>query len=401
MRGFAVTLLLWVMGTMSRADAPQGDSLMHEVVQGNNQFAIDIYARLRQQPGNLFLSPYSLSTALAMTYAGARGETTEQMVKVLHFDITPDRLHPAFEALIRQVNGGKGRSYRLSVANALWGQEGDPFLPEFLRLLADRYGAGLRRVDFRSTEQARRTINAWVEEQTGGKIKDLLKPPDLGRDTSLVLTNAIYFKGDWASPFPKGATRDETFTVTGDEQVPVPMMHRAGHFNYLDSGGFQALELPYAGDALSIVVLLPKRVDGLTEFEGGLSAKGLADWLAGLRPRRVDVALPRFRIEARFELKRVLSAMGMPVAFGGDADFSGINGKRDLFISAVIHQAFVDGNEEGTEAAAATAVVMGRAAAARPEPIVSFRADHPFVFLIRDICTESILFLGRVTSPRG
>src|SRR5512135_2412518 len=241
MRGFAVTLLLWVMGTMSRADAPRGDSLMDEVIRGNNQFAIDIYARLRQQPGNLFLSPYSLSTALAMTYAGARGETAEQMVKVLHFSVTPDRLHPAFEALIRRVNEGKGRPYRLSVANALWGQEGDHFLPEFLRLLADRYGAGLRQVDFRSTEQARRTINAWVEEQTGGKIKDLLKPPLPTPDTSLVLTNAIYFKGDWASPFPKGATQDETFTVPEDQRVPVPMMHRTGDFNYLDGGGFQAL----------------------------------------------------------------------------------------------------------------------------------------------------------------
>ena len=401
MKGLAVTLLLWVMATMSRAEAPRGDSLMHEVVQGNNQFAIDIYARLRQQPGNLFLSPYSLSTALAMTYAGARGETAEQMAKVLHFDVTPDRLHPAFEALIRQVNENKGRPYRLSVANALWGQEGDPFLPEFLRLLADRYGAGLRRVDFHFTEQARRTINAWVEEQTEGKIKDLLKPPNLLPVTSLVLTNAIYFKGDWASPFPKGATTDETFTVTGDDRVSVPMMHRVGHFNYLDGGGFQALELPYAGDTLSMVVLLPKRVDGLTEFEGGLSAKGLADWLARLRPRRVDVALPRFRIEARFELQKVLPAMGMPAAFGGKADFSGINGMRDLFISAVIHQAYGDVNEEGTEAAAATAVVMGRGAAARPEPIVSFRADHPFVFLIRDIRTKSILFFGRVTNPRG
>jgi serpin B len=244
MRGFAVTLLLWVMGTMSRADAPREDSLMHEVVQGNNQFAIDIYARLRQQPGNLFLSPYSLSTALAMTYAGARGETAEQMAKVLHFDVTPDRLHPAFEALIRQVNENKSRPYRLSVANALWGQESDPFLPEFLRLLADRYGAGLRRVDFQFTEQARRTINTWVEEQTEGKIKDLLMPIDLLPRTSLVLTNAIYFKGDWASPFPKGATRDETFTVTGDDRVSVPMMHRAGHFDYLDGGGFRRWSCP-------------------------------------------------------------------------------------------------------------------------------------------------------------
>jgi serpin B len=369
------------------------------LVQANNQFAIDMYARLRKQPGNLFLSPYSLSTALAMTYAGARTETAEQMAKVLHFDVTPDHLHAAFHALIQEVSGGNGRSYRLSVANALWGQEGDPFLPAFLGLLAERYRAGLRRVDFRSTKQARRTINAWVEEQTGGKIKDLLTPRDLGPDTSLVLTNAIYFKGDWASPFPKEATTDETFTVTQDERVHVPMMHRAGHFKYLDGAGFRALELPYAGDAISMVVLLPESVDGLATFEGQLSAKRLAGWLARLRRHRVDVALPRFRIEARFELHKVLPAMGMPAAFGSDADFSGINGKLDLFISAVIHQAFVDVTEEGTEAAAATAVLVPRGRAVRPEPIVSFRADHPFVFLIRDIRTKSILFLGRVTRP--
>ena len=400
MRCYGVILLILGMGTMSRADE-EGDR-MAEVVRGNNQFAFDLYARLRDQPGNIFLSPYSISTALAMTYAGARGETAEQMAGTLHFTASPERLHGAFRALVGQINGrGEDRPYTLAVANALWGQEGDPFRPEFLRLLAEDYGAGLRRVDFRSGEQARRVINEWAEGQTGGKIKDLLQPPHPTPDTSLVLTNAIYFKGDWAGPFPKGATKDEIFTVTEDKRIPVPMMRRVGRLGYLDGGGFQALALPYAGDALSMVVLLPKETGGLAEFERSLTAEALSDWLAKLRPHRVDVALPKFKVEAGFELQKALSAMGMPVAFSGDADFSGINGRRDLFISAVIHKAFVDVNEEGTEAAAATAVLMPRSAAARPEPLMTFRADHPFVFLIRDKPTGSILFLGRVTNPQG
>ena len=260
MKGLAVTLLLWVMATMSRAEAPRGDSLMHEVVQGNNQFAIDIYARLRQQPGNLFLSPYSLSTALAMTYAGARGETAEQMAKVLHFDVTPDRLHPAFEALIRQVNENKGRPYRLSVANALWGQEGDPFLPEFLRLLADRYGAGLRRVDFHFTEQARRTINAWVEEQTEGKIKDLLKPPNLLPGTSLVSDERHLLQGGLGQPVSEGG--HDGRDLHGDGGRPGLRPH--------DAPGW-TLQLPRRGRLSGVGVALRGRhpLDGRAPAQAG------------------------------------------------------------------------------------------------------------------------------------
>jgi serpin B len=394
-------LLILAMSPMSRADDVKAEARLAKVVEGNNRFAFDLYGRLRDRPGNLFASPYSLSTALAMTYAGARGRTAEEMAATLHFSLPPADLHPAFAALDRQLHDGKGRRYKLAVANALWGQEGETFRPDFLRLLAENYGAGLRRVDFLSVEQARRTINSWVEEQTGGKIKDLLQPPLPGPDTSLVLTNAIYFKGDWASPFPKGATKDETFTVTEDKHVRVPMMHRTGRLGYLDGGDFQALELPYAGDDLAMVVLLPKKADGLAEFEDSLTAERLSAWLAKLRPHRVDVALPRFKVEARFELEKVLPEMGMPLAFTPSADFSGMNGKRDLFISAVIHKAFADVNEEGTEAAAATAVVITRAMAVAPEPAVVFRTDHPFVFLIRHNRSGSLLFLGRVVDPRA
>ncbi len=401
MRRFALCLLILTVGPMSRAEDVKDGGRLAEVVEGNNRFALDLYGRLRDRPGNLFASPYSLSTALAMTYAGARGETARQMAATLHFSPPPESLHPAFAALDREVNEGTGRPYKLSVANALWGQEGESFLPDFLRLLVENYRAGLRPVDFRSGQQARRAINAWVEEQTGGKIKDLLQPPHPRPDTSLVLTNAIYFKGDWASPFPKGATKDEDFTVTEDKRIPVPMMHRIGRLNYHDGGEFQALELPYAGDDLAMVVLLPRKADGLAEFERSLTARSLPDSLTKLRPHRVEVALPRFRMESGLELASVLSAMGMPAAFGGDADFSGINGRRNLFLSAVIHKAFVDVNEEGTEAAAATGVAVARLAVIRPDPVVEFRADHPFVFLIRHNRSGSLLFLGRVINPRG
>jgi serpin B len=378
-----------------------GDGSMTELVRGNTRFGFDLYGRLRAQSGNLFLSPYSISNALAMTYAGARGATAEQMARTLHFSQPPAELHPAWGTLIRQMNGkeAEARPYQLSIANALWGQQGDVFLPEFLKLIEANYGAALRQVDFRSTAQACRTINAWVEEQTRDKIKDLLKPELLGPDTSLVLTNAIYFKGTWADPFPRNATRDEEFTIGTGVKARVPMMHRGGRLGYLEGESFQALEIPYAGNTLSMTILLPRKNDGLPELEKALTAAKLADWLAKLTPRRVDVALPRFKIEAAFELNDVLAAMGMPAAFD-DADFSGMNGKRDLFISAVVHKAFVDVNEEGTEAAAATGVVMTRAMA-HVEPVTTFRADHPFVFLIREVRTGTILFLGRVADPRG
>jgi serpin B len=402
MRRFALCLLTLAMGPLCRAEGVKDGDPSVKVVEANNRFALDLYGRLRDRPGNLFMSPYSLSTALAMTYAGARGDTAGQMAATLHLSLPTGTLHAAVAALERQIKAGAGRPYKLSVANALWGQEGEHFLPDFLRLLAENYGAGLRQVDFRSVEQARRTINSWVEEQTGGKIKNLLQPAHLSPNTSLVLTNAIYFKGDWASPFPKAATKDEPFTVTEDKRVPVSMMHRIGRLNYLDGGDFHALELPYAGNDLSMVIVLPKKVDGLARLEESLTSEKLSASLAKLGPRRVEVALPRFRVEAGFELAKVLPAMGMPLAFTRSADFSGIDGKRELFISAVIHKAFVDVNEEGTEAAAATAVVIARpSAVVRPEPVVEFRADHPFAFLIRHNRSGSILFLGRVTNPRG
>jgi serine protease inhibitor len=394
--GFLTMLLtIWAAGA-APPDVPAADKA--QAAKDNNAFALDLYGQLREHDGNLFFSPESISTALAMTYAGARGPTAEQMASTLHFSLGQERLHPAMAALLHDLYAEREtKGYQLHTANALWGQKGIPFLPEFLRLVKDNYGAGLNEVDFRNaTEQARQTINAWVEKQTNDKIKDLIAKRVLRPDTELVLTNAIYFKGDWASPFKKERTHDAPFQISADEKVSVPLMEQTARFPYLDADTFQALELPYAGNDLSMAVLLPKKADGLAALEQRLTEANVRDWLAKLRPNEVRVALPRFKVESEFDLARTLQAMGMRQAFTPGAEFSGMDGRRDLFISAVLHKAYADVNEEGTEAAAATAVLMSRAAA-RINPV--FRADHPFVFLIRDTRSGSILFLGRVVNP--
>ena len=403
-RSSIAVALVAVLAALPAATLTQGQEKApadtRAVVKGNTEFALALYHKLRTQDGNLFLSPYSISTALAMTYGGARGETAAEMAKPLVFTLDQDHLHPAFAALLAQLNeGGKNRGYQLSVANALWGQKNFGFLPDFLNLTRDRYGADLNEVDFvGATEAARKTINAWVEKETQDKIKDLLQPGVLSVDTRLVLTNAIYFKGFWAAKFKKEHTREEPFKTSADATVKAPLMHHTGDFPYLDGGDFQALELPYKGKDVSMVVLLPKKVGGLAALEAKLTEENLAGWLSKLRKQEVQVALPKFKMTKEFSLNDVLKAMGMRKAFvPGGADFTGMSGSgKRLFISAVVHKAFVDVNEEGTEAAAATAVVV-TTTSARITPI--FRADHPFVFLIRDNRSGSVLFLGRLTNP--
>jgi len=373
---------------------------MTTVVEGNTDFALDLYRQVGKEPGNLFFSPSSLSAALAMTYAGARGETAGQMADTLHFPLDSERLHPAMGALVLKGPGGKAPPYQLHVANALWGQQGYPFLPEFMALTRKHYDAGLHEVDFaRATEKARQTINAWAEEQTKRKITDLVPPGVLTTLTRLVLTNAIYFKGTWVYQFDKKKTAAEPFFVTAEESHPLPLMQQKREFNYFQDSDCRVLELPYAGEDISMVVILPEKVDGLAEVEKTLNSASLKKYLSALKSRKVEVYLPRFQMTREFGLKDALSEMGMPVAFSpNDADFTGINGGQPqrLFIKDVLHKAFVAVNEEGTEAAAATGVVM------EPTSLPPrFRADHPFIFLIRDLRTGSILFLGRVADPRG
>ncbi|UCE99594.1 MAG: serpin family protein [Planctomycetota bacterium] len=369
------------------------------IVEGNNRFALDLYEKLQKQEGNLFFSPFSISTALAMTYAGARGETEKQMSKLLHFSLSGEKVHSTFGALLKDLNArGEKGGYELTVANALWGQRGYGFLKEFLGLVKTEYGSSLNEVDFAgATEAARQTINDWVKKETRDKIKELIGPGVLDSLTRLVLTNAIYFKGNWAKQFKEEDTQDAPFTLLSGTKVNVPMMNRTGDFNYMETEEFQGLELPYVDNELSMIILLPKEIDGL----GGLEKTLTTEKLSRLSQREVIVSVPKFRMTSKFGLADVLKSMGMKDAFVlSAADFSGMDGTKELFISAVIHKAYVDVNEEGTEAAAATGVKM-RLTAVGPREKTVFRADHPFLFLIRDNHSGSILFLGRLMNPKG
>ena len=396
--GLLVLLSLAVPVCLAEKPAPDDKADRLTVAKNNNQFAVELYGRLREKDGNLFFSPYSIETALGMTYAGARGETAEQMAKTLHFTLPNDRQHAAFGSLIKEMNGdGKKRGFQLSTANALWTQKSYLFAPGFLKLTKDDYQAEANEVDFvKDTENSRKTINAWVEKQTQEKIKDLLPERSVNADTRLVLTNAIYFKGDWVSQFKKDRTKPASF-VSGDKKIEAPFMSQKYKFGYLEDETFQALEMPYVGKDLSMVVLLPKKADGVTGFEKALTAEKLNLWLSKLHETEVEVTMPKFKTTVEFELSDTLSKMGMPLAFTQRADFSGMNdGKGSLNISKVVHKAFVDVNEEGTEAAAATGVIV-EATKAKINPV--FRADHSFIFLIRDKRSDCVLFLGRIIDP--
>jgi serpin B len=371
------------------------------VVEGNNAFATDLYAQLRKRDGNLFFSPESISTAFAMAYAGARGTTAEQMAATLHYTLPPEKLHPAMGALLAGLNGPHA-GYQLRVADALWAEKDFTFLDDFLKLTSSDYGAGFNRVDFKgSSEAVRATINQWVEEKTEDKIKDLLPAGSVTPTTRLVLTNAIYFKGDWQAQFDKAQTKDEDFHVSAAQTVKTPLMHLTSKLGYFNGGTFQTVDIPYKSGELSMIVLLPNDEGGLPALEKSFTSANAKQWLSQLRPgSKIVLTLPKFKMTQQFQLGGTLSAMGMSTAFArGAADFSGMTGKRDLWISAAIHKAYIDVNEEGTEAAAATGIVMRSMIAARPEPPIVFRADHPFLFLIRDNHSGAILFIGRVNDP--
>jgi serpin B len=394
-----------VVGCETSGALPGRPENMDKLAADNNAFAFDLYGKLRERGGNLFVSPASISTALAMTYAGARERTAEQMAKAMHFALPADKLHPAFGALLADFgrDDSTNRGYQLAVANALWGQKGYSWREEFLKLTRAHYGAGLHEVDFQSDASgARKIINAWVEKQTHDKIQELIREGILNQNTRMVLTNAIYFKGDWATRFDKKVTFDQAFHVSAEKQVKVPMMHRTGPYRLYGDQDVQVLDMPYKGNELSMLVVLPKKVDGLEEVENRLSAERLSSWDKGLREEeKVNVTLPKFKMTSEFSLAEQLAKLGMTDAFDMDAaDFSGMDGRVHwLYIAAVLHKTYVDVNEEGTEAAGATAVVVAKREARPAERIPTFQADHPFLFAIRDNRSGSILFMGRVTDP--
>ena len=399
----AVLLTIPVVGASAAAlPSPLGAGADTEgarsVAEANNDFGFALYELVRQSgEENVFFSPASLSTALAMTYAGARGETATEIRAALGWTLDDDELHPAVEELSRALTG---EGAELALASALWGSRGLAFHREFLELAHEHYEAGFDEVDFAGApDRARRTINAWVDAQTNHEIAQLLLPGDVDLSTVLVLTHAVHFKGTWKVRFDDGETRPAAFRVSADREVSVEMMRvRGSTFPHFGGEGFQLLELPYAGDRISMLVLLPDEGSDLADLEASLSADNLARWLSRVQPTRFrSVEIPRFESSTRLGLRDALSRMGISLAFTPSADFSGMTPSRPAWIDNVFHEARVRIDEEGTLAAGSTAVVIKKGPAIREADL--FRADRPFIYLIRDRSTGTVLFLGRLIDP--
>lgn len=371
--------------------------------KANNEFAFDLFAELRagkSSGDNMLASPLSISTALGMTYAGARGETARQIASVLGFDQIPGGgVHDAYGGWITDLNTPR-EGYELAVANRLFGQQGFAFRQPFLDQVSSAYGAPLEELDFYGhPDPAREHINAWVESQTRDRIRNLLPQGSITSDTRLVLTNALYFNGKWKYEFDEADTQERSFFTTGAAEIQVDTMMQSNRFRYGDFDGYQMLEMPYAGDDLSMVVVLPDAVDGLAALESTLTAGEFQANVDNLTMQTVNVFLPKFTFGDQASLRPPLESLGMTDAFA-NADFSGIAPEADLSISDVLHKTFIDVSESGTEAAAATAVVIGvTSIPVNPPPPAVFNADHPFLFAIRDNHTGGLLFLGRMADP--
>lgn len=402
--------LLGLLACLLLAGPMSGTAQLQPLVASNTAFALNLYGQLATNPGNLFFSPYSISTCLAMTYAGARGGTAAQMAQVMGFGANQPQFASLFGELQAQLEAAQQtNALELNTANALWTQEGFPFLPAFLETATNQYQASVNQADFvTGANAATQDINNWVAQQTRNKIQNILPSGAINSYTRLVLVNAIYFLGAWTQAFAVSNTLTQPFYPASNSQVEVPLMYQPNPaydggvgmaFNYMQGSNFQAIELPYASNQASMVILLPAQVEGWRQLEQQLSPAFLSSVLAQMHPQYLDLYLPRFAVESSFELTETLGEMGMPDAFApGVADFSGIDGAADLYISHVLHKAWGAVNEAGTEAAAATVVTIGiLAIPAGGQPV--FRADHPFIFLIRDTQSGSLLFLGRVVDP--
>ncbi len=383
-----------------------GDDL-NELAAGNRAFALDLYHRLETSNGNLFYSPYSISSALAMTYAGAEGKTAEEMAAVFHYLQEEDRLHPTFNALDLYLEGlaeqelpeDMGDVFQLNISNAIWGQKDFHFESDFLDTLAANYGSGLRLLDYvLEPEKSRVTINDWISDQTEERIQDLIPQGAINSDTRLVLSNAIYFKATWLESFEESLTEDKVFHGLDGEEFMTPTMSLGSDasFPYYQGEGFQAVDLPYLGGQVSMLVLMPDQ-GNFMGFEESLNTEKLDQIIDDLVYQSMYLKFPKFEFETEISLVTILAQMGMPSAFSDSADFSGMTGQKDLFISDVFHKAFVSVDEDGTEAAAATAVLMSLTSA--PENPLHLDVNRPFLFLIRDHQTNSILFMGRVVEP--
>jgi len=405
---FAAPRLTEAPGTLVRSKrshgpapaAPEAD--LKALAQGNREFECALYHELAASDGNLVFSPLSISVAMAMAYAGARGETEKQLAEALHFALPQDRLHPALNRLdqsLKPASGSRGQGLELHVLNALWAQKGETYVARFLDTLATNYDTGVHEMDFEAdAEGARKAINEWASSSTGSRIRDLIGPGVLGVNTRLVLTNAAYFRAEWVRKFAPDKTKDEPFHRLTGKPVSAKMMHQTGEFPYLRGDGYAAVGLPYHSEQQSMVAILPDS-GSFAAAQDRLSGEEVAMILEGLATASVHVGLPRFEFDAGAELTAALKALGATDAFSDErADFSGMSKETELFVTAVPHKAFISVNEERTEAAAATAVAMEGKSAEPPEPAL-FIADRPFVFLIVDRATGAILFMGRVMDP--
>ena len=393
--------------SISRNNNPEvSEANLTQLVQGNTRFGMNLYYSLQQGGENIIFSPYSISVALAMAQAGSQGETLQQMNDVLSFSLPFEDLHPAINALQLELNNRENSDYEegkkdfeLNIVNSIWGEKTYTFLPEYLDLLAENYGAGLRLADFiNQPDASRKEINQWVSNQTNDRIQDLLPENTITDLTRLVLTNAIYFKASWLHQFEPGMTQDGHFTLLNGEIVQLPMMHQIETFGYAREDGYQLISLPYEGNKLSMLIILPDE-NNFAQVEKAIAELDIQNLVRSVSYAQLDLRMPKFKIESSFGLADYLDAMGMGDAFiPGVADFSGMDGTRDLFISAIQHKAFIEVDETGTEAAAATAVVVGIESMPIDEPI-KVSIDRPFIFMITDNKTGSILFMGRVMNP--
>ena len=387
-------------------DADATEDNTNDLVSANNQFAIEMYKEFgKGKSENLFFSPWSISSAFAMTYEGAKGNTAEEMRKVFYFPENGIVRNSSFAALYNKINT-PNNAYELSTANALWAEKTYSFLEDYTNTIDNYYRGKVTNLDFiNDPVDSADTINSWVEDKTNDKIKDLVPASALTPLTRLVLTNAIYFKGTWVNQFDKSLTEKEDFRITDFEKVKTDMMHMDGQegFKYAETEDLQIIELPYKGDKLSMIILLPKENE-LKPIEEKFTAEKLDELQSEMYSHEVIVSIPKFKFETKYFMVDNLKNMGLELAFTekkpgiASADFSGMDGTKELYISDVIHQAFVDVNEEGTEAAAATAIVMMGATSAPMPPLV-FKADHPFMFIIQENETNSILFIGQVVNP--
>lgn len=387
----ALTIPLLLAGALLAGD---------DVTPGMNRFATAAYRQIARKDGNLILSPFSISTALSMLLDGARGQTAAGMASALKQPHTDPGYHAAVAALAQQLaKESNVQGNQLDIANGLWLQKGFPVQQQFEETLKTLYEAPPTLLDFHdNAEQARQTINAWTAEHTHNKIEELFAPHSIDGSTRLVLTSAIYFYGKWLRPFAARDTQPEPFHLGGGGTAQAQFMHQKAEFLYNQTPALQILELKYQGTPLAFDILLPRTNDGLGQLERSLESADLTTWLGGLRMWKVDAAIPKFRAESSFSLRAMLSQMGMADAFSRTADFSGIDGRRDLYAGDVVHKAYVDVSEEGTEAAAATGMTVHALAMRKVDEAV-FRADHPFLFLIRDTNSGAILFEGRLAKP--